>query len=235
MLIIIKEKNNVHIALTAWGTADCICEADMLLEENLPLWRVENAPKCLMATTGVSSLGYDLLRYGDFHLRTALTPINLVTKIIPAMKEKLEAFDQLDKDGDNWGGIVIAKGNKVYHLACDFCYEEIEESLAIGRDSDVARGALRMTRGLPALERIKEVCRIMETTYKYKEFPVVVMSTATQGRTVLYDRDVTAQAAFFDEPVPEEDLCFIDPEHALRTYPAEQPSNEELLGQRAGS
>ena len=70
-------------------------------EDNLPLWRVENAPKCLMATTGTNSFGYDLLRYGDFQLRAALTHINLVTKIVPAMRGKLEEFEQLDKDGDN--------------------------------------------------------------------------------------------------------------------------------------
>ena len=144
MLIVIKEKNNVHIAIGAWGMQDALSQEDMLHEDNLPLWRAHNAPKCLMATTGVSSLGYDLLRYGDFALRAALTPTNLITKIIPAMKQTLEEFDQLDKDGDNWGGIVIAKGGKAFQLSYDFTYEEIEESTAIGRDSAVARGALRL-------------------------------------------------------------------------------------------
>ena len=51
----------------------------------------------------------------------------------------------------------------------------------------MARGALRLTRGMPPHERIREVCRIMETPYKYKSFPAVVMSTAEQGRTVLYN------------------------------------------------
>ena len=187
MLIVIKEKNNVYMAVSAWGTSDCISLADALHEDNLPLWRVDGVPKCLMAVTGTSSLGYDLLRYKDFGLRAALTPTNLITKIVPAMKSTLGEFEQLDKDGDNWGGIIIAKGSKAYYLSCRFTYEEVEESLAIGRDATVARGALRLTRGMPAMERIREVLRMMETAYKYKQFPAVVMSTADGERRILQE------------------------------------------------
>jgi hypothetical protein len=186
MIIVIKEKDKVYFAIGAWGTSDCLSMQDALHEDNLPIWRVQGVPKCLMAVTGTSALGYDLLRYKDFGLRAALTPTNLITKIVPTMKNTLVEFEQLDKDGDNWGSILIAKGGKAYHLSCDFTYEEIEESLALGRESTVGRGALRLTRGMPAIERIRKIMQVMETTYKYKQFPAVVMSTDGE-RTVLYE------------------------------------------------
>lgn len=187
MLIIIKDKNSFHVAVTAFGAYDDFSVEDMLHEENLPLWRVQNVPKCLMATPGVSAFGYDLLRYGDFNLRSALTPTNIITKILPAIRQRLSEFDQLSKDGYNWGEIVIAKGGKAFRLTSNFTYEVIEESLAVGRGSDVARGALMLTKGLPPSERIKQVCRVLERTRKDKHFPAVVMNTATDEKIILYD------------------------------------------------
>ena len=86
-----------------------------------------------MATPGVSAFGYDLLRYGDFNLRSALTPTNIITKILPAIRQRLSEFDQLSKDGYNWGEIVIAKGGKAFRLTSNFTYEVLEESLAVFR------------------------------------------------------------------------------------------------------
>lgn len=187
MLIVIKEKNNVHIAIDAWGSCDCLTSEDMIHKENLPLWRVENVPNCLMATTGVSSFGYDLLRYRDLGLRTALTPRNLMTKICPKIKQTLAEFGQLNGSGENWGGLLLARGGKAVHLYSDLSFFEIEESYAFGRDDEVARGVLLMTKGEPPLERIRKVCQMMESAYKYRAFPAVVMSTASNERTVLYE------------------------------------------------
>ena len=187
MLIVIKEKGNVYIAVTANGAYSTISEADMLHEENLPLWRVEGVSRCMMATAGVSAFGYDLLRYGDFGLRAPLTQTNIITKFIPAIKERLAEYDQLDKKGQNWSGLIIAKGGKAFYLMTDFTYEEVEESRAIGRDSDVARGALLLTKGMSPHERIRRTCEVVEKGYKRKQFPVVVMTTKGEGVTVLYE------------------------------------------------
>lgn len=187
MLIAIKEKNNVHIAVSAYGAYDEISEADMLHEENLPLWRVDGVPKCLMSAAGIPSLGDDLVRYMDWKRMPALTQANLVTKIIPKMKERLSEFRQLDKGGRSWDGFLIARGGRAFYVLSSFTCEEVEESYAVGRYDAVARGALLLTKGLPPLERIKVACREVERVSKYKQFPVVVMNTATEERTVLYD------------------------------------------------
>ena len=103
------------------------------------------------------------------------------------MKERLSEFRQLDKDGENWGGFLIARGGKAFYLMSTFTYEEVEESYAVGRFDAVARGTLLLTKGMPPLERIKAACREVERAYKCKQFPVMVMNTSTEERTVLYD------------------------------------------------
>lgn len=187
MLIVIKEKNRVYMATTAYDLKYGLSRKDTLHEENLPLWRAKNIPGCLMATSRCDMMGVDLLRYGDLHLRAALTPNNLIKKIVPAIHDQLEKFDQLDDKERNRFCIFLAKKDKAFFLSKIFCYIEVEESMAFGAFDDIARGALLSTKGLPPLERIKAVCHVLERTTGHKQFPAVVMNTAEEERVVLYE------------------------------------------------
>ena len=187
MIIDVKDKDSVWIAADSGSTNLGLHEEDLILEDNLTLWRVPGKPDALMASTHAEGIDLDRLRYEeDLPLAEPLTRNSLLLETVPQMKALFDECGML-RSGEAWQNCLIAKGDRAFIIHTDFTCCDVEDFHVLGYGGEYAHGAMLHYKSLPPLERIAQVFRALKRIRNTKYFPIVVMNTKTAERTVIYE------------------------------------------------
>ncbi|MBE6577809.1 MAG: hypothetical protein E7653_06700 [Ruminococcaceae bacterium] len=187
MIITIKDKKSVWLAVGAAGVMINAHNDDLIHEDNLNLWHVTNVQNCLMSSVHPRGIDVDRIRYHkQLGLSDPLTQQNLILNTVPKLKQIFEECDMMDGK-ESWQTLVIAKEKKAFVIRPSFTCCEIEDFDVCGNGDDTAYGAMMYYKDLPPVERIAQTFRTLEKMRRTKHFPVVIMNTMTKDRIVIYE------------------------------------------------
>ena len=186
MILALKDRDSIWVAVSTKSTYTGVNMEDVILEENLKMWRPAGHENAILAVEG-ASMTAEVLRYADLAApNEPLTHATLIQDLLPSIKERLHERNALNGER-MWDQMLIAKKDKAFVVTCNFSLLEVENVAAVGsaRSEDLAYGAARLRCDLPPVERITEIFRTLERAEKYRHFPLVIMNTMSDERIVI--------------------------------------------------
>ncbi|MBQ7653053.1 MAG: hypothetical protein IJS93_01630 [Clostridia bacterium] len=175
MIFYIRESDNVYIVLLSniISTSYTTDPKDMVYKENVPIWKTGKHKDVIVATSNLVTASY--LRYENFLEDDELSEKALTLSVAPKIKEKLKNLNLAKDELPN--SIFFARGGEIYRMTTSGATFIEGESFAVGDYAYVGIAALNATKGMPAMDRIKEVVKIVSAVGAYKECPFIVMDT----------------------------------------------------------
>lgn len=92
MIVAVKKNNNIVVGISTTDTYSGQTERDMLLQENVPFWKVGGTDDCFVFADA-SSYTSDVLRYNDDVFKGITDYNSLLVEVVPKMKELLAEKD----------------------------------------------------------------------------------------------------------------------------------------------
>ena len=223
MYIAIKEKKKMYVAVTNSEYLVNMSAKDMLLEDNLTLWKIAGRKGWYMATARCNPTT-DVLRYAKGLFAKEITYQTLLAHTIPKMKQLLGERD-LIKDKYWYNELLIVNKDKAYVIDGYFCLREVVDFDVCDSRADVIRGCLEFNKNLPAKVRICEaICSVEEMRGK-KHFPAILLDVATGKKEAWWSyEDVLKKVA--DEWTSDMEELY---KKALQSVIAEQAASMSLL------
>ena len=195
VVVAIKENGKVFIGadsqVTKGGTRTTLKN-----ENNYKVWRVPNAPHCLMAQVGnlrdanVVRLMQDLVT--DYNIyRGHISFDFVVKKVVPDIVEELTRFGYL-KDGKNSeyldSSFLFAYKDQLWMIGQDRSVIEIEDYIAIGSGADQAIGSLLSTENENARDRIIKAIKASAAADIYVDYPIILTDTKSGEFDVITEK-----------------------------------------------
>ena len=177
MYIVIKEKKKMYVAVTNSDYLVNMSATDMLLEDNLTLWKITGRKGWYMSTARCNPTT-DVLRYAKGLFAKEITYQNLLAHTIPKMKQLLGARD-LIKDKYWYNEVLIGNKDKAYVIDGYFCLREVTDFDVGDSRADIIRGCLEFNKNLPTKVRICEGIHSVEEMRGKNHFPAIVLDVTT--------------------------------------------------------
>ena len=184
VVVAIKEGKKVYIGVdsqvTKGGTRTTLKNPN-----NYKVWRVPNAPHCLMAQVG-SFRDSNVVRLMD----RLVTDYNIyrehidyefvVKKVVPDIVEELKKYGMLKDEKyvecmDS--AFVFAYCDQLYMIGRDLSVIEIDDYVAMGSGEDQAIGSLLSTEGEEPKERIVKAIKASAAADIYVDYPIILTDT----------------------------------------------------------
>ena len=187
MIITLKDKNSVWIAV---GTGESFMEMhleDMVHEDNANVWRFPEHSETIMGSSYAGGIDLNRIRYEGFSgVGEPLTLDNMLLKVVPSLRKIFEECDMMNGNR-SWRTLSLATKDRAFIIQNDFTCYEVEDYEVLGNGEDVGCGAMEYYKDLPAVERIAQTFRVLESDRRRRQFPVVMMNTMTKERVVIYE------------------------------------------------
>ena len=185
MIVAVKNEDRVIVGVSICeGSAD-MTPKDLALEDNFPFWKVKGEKECYV---GAEEMSYsvDLLRYHPEVFKGVTDGESVVESVLPKMKKLLGKNERLI-DGKEWyNGMLIIKGDRIFHISNYLCVSEAEEYIAEGFDSYM-EGALEATRDMEPADRVLEAFRHTARMRNRMLFPVMLFDSKSKRKKVYYE------------------------------------------------
>ena len=97
MLIAIKDKGTVYIAQNVSDAIADVVEDDLVLDENVPIWKIKGSRHCYAACRS-AFMSADVLRNRQDLFGGINTAHDILTKTIPGIRAALKEKELIDKD-----------------------------------------------------------------------------------------------------------------------------------------
>lgn len=182
MYIAIKENQKTYVAVTNRESLVDMSVKDMLLGENLTLWKISGRKGWYIATARFNS-ATDVLRYAKGLFTKEITYQSLLSHTIPKLKQLL-GERRLVKDKYWYNEALIVGGKKAYVIDGYFCLREVVGFDVGDARDDIIRGCLEFNKNLPVEERICEAIHSVEEMRGKKHFPAVVFDVTAGKKEV---------------------------------------------------
>lgn len=148
MLIAIKDEGTTYIAQSIADVTAVTSKDDLILDENVPLWKVKGVKRCY-AACGSPQISADILRYAPGKYDGTENADYVLTEIIPKMR-KLLTRCKLVNERKSWNNVlVIAKDDKIYYVDSGFMLAEIDRFIVKGRGEEFISSGLEKEKDLP--------------------------------------------------------------------------------------
>ena len=184
MFVALKDEKTAYVAYTNVDSLLDMSKKDLLLNENVSVWKISGA-KGWYAVCGRFYVEADVLQYTKGLFPKEITYQSLLQHTIPKMRQVLDARG-LVKDGCWYNELLVLCKHKIYCIDAYFCLEEVTDYEISSARSDIVRGCLAWTEGMPAKERICEAVHSLEVLRGKVCFPVILYDTATGKKEVWY-------------------------------------------------
>lgn len=184
VVVAIKDNGRVYIGadsqVTKGGTRTTLRNPN-----NYKVWRVGDAPNCLMASVGtlrdanVVRLMEDLVT--DYNVyRDEIDYKFVVRKIVPSIVNELKSYgflkdEQYVESLDS--SFLFAFQDKLYKIGFDCSVVEVSDFAAIGSGANEALGSLLSTDKLPPKERIVRAIKASAANDIYVDYPIILVDT----------------------------------------------------------
>ncbi|MDD7158447.1 MAG: hypothetical protein PUH99_05600 [Firmicutes bacterium] len=186
MLIAIKDKGTVYIAQNVSDAIADVVEDDLVLDENVPIWKIKGSRHCYAACRS-AFMSADVLRNRQDLFGGINTADDILTKTIPGIRAALKEKELIDKD-QYWNNmLIIVKNDEIYQIDSFFVMNGIDDFVVCGRGSDFITGGLEWEKDLPLEERIKKVVACYDRMHCDHFFPIVLLNCKTGRRKILRD------------------------------------------------
>lgn len=175
-MLIIKENDRVYVVestyeISAYGRIE-----QCMLTENIPMFKAKGSNTIIAAD---SSIKVDDLRYVRLPVPKELNLTELKNKTMPRIKDIWRSMGRDDEDGE-FPEIVFAQGNRAFLFKYGDVIVEVIDEEAMGMFDTTLRYALKLTRGLPILERLQKVYKSIENLSGEKMFPLFMIDTVSK-------------------------------------------------------
>lgn len=186
MLIAIKAGDTAYIAQSVTDKITNVEKTDLILDENIPFKKVKGCSRCYVACEHLY-FSSDILM-NNWQLFKGVETVNdILSKVIPAMKNLLIKYNLIDEDG-RWNNyLIIVSDNKIFSVDTFFQAYEVSELLVCCNCSDFITGGLEWENKLPVKERIKKIIRSYNDQCREVLFPIVMHDCKTGRKSVLQD------------------------------------------------
>ena len=189
MFIAAKDKDTTYIGISLrerwtptpiiWGPV-----SDLLLPDNMPIWKVAGHKGVMMASGGVGIVK-DTLRYTRSLYKGDLSAETVIREVVPKIHAVSKRFDQISKNNRYSGGYVIADAEHIFEIKTDLMvFESDHASSGIGELTD---SVFMATEGKPAVERILAAFRMVNECEHDAIFPVAIYDVRTGRRRIFRD------------------------------------------------
>ena len=186
MYIAAKDKDTTYIGMAqseylsaskfTWSAA-----SDLLLPENVPIWKVVGHPGVMMAADK-GGIVQDTLRRKASLFEGELTSTNVIRQVLQYIYDTNERFGQLsDKKRCN-GGYVLADADHIINI--DLNMYVTEADYAASDFDDLVDGIFAATEGKSAEERILTAFRLISDCLFDSIFPVAIYDVKTGKRKI---------------------------------------------------
>ena len=184
VVVAIKEGKKVYIGVdsqvTKGGTRTTLKNP-----HNYKVWRVPNAPHCLMAQVG-SFRDSNVVRLmdrlvTDYNIyRDHVSYEFVVKKVVPDIVEELQKYGMLKEDKyveclDS--SFIFAFEDQLFMIGRDKSVIEIDDYVAMGSGEDQAIGSLLSTEGESPKERIVKAIKASAAADIYVDYPIILTDT----------------------------------------------------------
>lgn len=186
-MIVICEENKTYFAypISALERKMDLPIKTWLMEENLAFWKVKGKDNCIIG--GWASMRpNDIIRYEDnLFDGCEITLSDLVNKLQPRITEVLKNAGELDGSEEFWENtILVAQNGKAFEVELAYV-REINDFAIFGRYENIVNSILYATKGQSAIERLKQVAKVLAEVSPIQAYPMVVMDTETQTLQVI--------------------------------------------------
>ena len=203
MYIAIKENNKMYVATTNSEYLVNMSAKDMLLDENVTLWKIAGRKGWYMATERFNT-ATDVLRYAKGLFAKEITYQSLLAYTIPKMKQ-LFAGRELIKDKYWYNEVLIVSKDAAYIIDGYFCLHEVTNFEVADARNDIIRGCLEFNKNLPAKVRICEAIHSVEEMRGKNHFPAILLDVELGKKEVWwsYEDALKKVANEWDEDMDE--------------------------------
>ena len=182
MYITVRDSQKIYVAVTNSDYTLNMSAKDMMLDDNLNLWKIAGRKGWYMATARFNPT-MDVLRYAKGLFAKEITYRSLLTHTIPKMKQLLDERG-LIKDKYYYNEVLIINKDKVYAIDGYLCLREVTDFDVGDSRADIARGCLEFNKDLPAKMRICEAIHSLEEMRGRVHFPACVLDVATGKKEI---------------------------------------------------
>lgn len=188
MLIAIKDKGTVYIAQNLSEYMIDTASSDLVLDENIPFWKIDHSSYCYCAcrSPGQST---DILSQEPDLFRNCQNAKDILKNGIPYMRRLLSERQLIDKDGCWYNTLVLVMNGKIYCIDAFFVLIEIDDLIVNGRGNEFITGGLEWEADQPIEERIRRVVRSYNEFRDEHFFPVVLHNCKTGRKKIINDSE----------------------------------------------
>lgn len=186
MLIVIKEDGAAYIAQSVADKIANVEKTDLILDENIPFKKVKGSSRCYVAFEHLY-FSSEILMNNLQLFKGVETVDDVLSKVIPTMKNLLAKYSLIDEDGRWNNNLVIACNDKIFSVDTFFQAYEVNGLFVRCECADFITGGLEWENKLPVKERIKKIIRSYNDQCREVLFPIVMHDCKTGRKTILQD------------------------------------------------
>lgn len=184
MFVAVKDNDRFLIGCTIRDTLDCMEYSDLVLEDNMPVWKVKGKKNVVVAC-GEIDFASTLLKYNKRLFDVEITDDGIFRELVPMMKRFLDRFDLVDDKGHWDNELIIANNDISYIIGPDFSVVKVDDYYCSAVYYNLVMGSLSTDKVKPAKKRIIDACALVEKMKARKMFPLAIYDTKTRKRKIV--------------------------------------------------
>ena len=186
MIAAVKREDKITVGISICDTSIDMAEKDLVIEENIPFWKVKGEKECYVFAS-CATYSTELLRFSDYVFRGITDCRSVLEKVVPKMRNLLGRFERLKNDKSWNNEMIIIKGNKLFSIDSYFCVSEIDAIESFGFSEEYyIKGGLEATKDLDSTESILMATRNTERMLNNKLFPMIIFDSKTKRKKIYY-------------------------------------------------
>ena len=182
MIVAVKKNNNIVVGISTTDTYDGQTERDMLLQDNVPFWKVSGTDDCFVFADA-PSYTTDVLRYNDDVFKGISDYNSLIMEVVPKMKELLAEKRCLTDKGLSDCTLIIVKGDKLFEITTKFLVKE-EDEWTSSENKEAMAGAYEECKDLSAEETVLFAYRNI-LWHNSNPFPLILFDATTKKKKIV--------------------------------------------------
>ena len=175
-MLVIKENDRVYLVESRYEFLEYGHNDHCMVAENVPLFKAKRSNVIIGAVT---SGAVDDIRYARLPVPRELNLAELKNTTMPSIKDIWRGMGRDDEDGEFFE-IAFAQGNRAFIYRFGDVITEVVDEEAIGIFDMPLRYALKLTRGMPLMDRLQTVYKSVENLSATRLFPLFVIDTVSK-------------------------------------------------------
>lgn len=184
MFVAVKNDDGFLVGYSIRTNSIDMDENDMLMEENIPVWKVRGK-KGVLITCGERGFASTLLRYNKKLFNFELTDKEVFGGFVPKLRDFLKYYDLINDKGHWENELLMIKDNFAYLVASDFTVLKIVDFKSSEGWNRLTTGSLVGSEGEPAEKRIVDAFRLVGKMRSYELFPISLYDSKTGKRKIV--------------------------------------------------